>query len=115
MTSVADENLVGWAYWQLKQYGDITTAAGTSSEGFYNKDGSLQDWKVKALTRSYPMFTQGELKSLKFDTETASLEVGFVLDTKIEAPTVIYQNKEYWCTGAAGCSCSYSINGDPLP
>ena len=57
VTSVADENLVGWAYWQLKQYGDITTAAGTSSEGFYNKDGSLQDWKVKALTRSYPMFT----------------------------------------------------------
>lgn len=31
----------GWGYWQFKTYQDLTTSAGTGSEGFYNKDGSL--------------------------------------------------------------------------
>jgi len=60
---VADEYLVGWAYWQFKYYADLTTSAseGNGSEGFYNNDGTLQDWKVKALARSYLQFTQGVL------------------------------------------------------
>ena len=33
---VADTFLVGWAYWQFKYYEDLTTSAGTGSEGFYN-------------------------------------------------------------------------------
>jgi hypothetical protein len=45
--------LAGWAYWQLKFYKDLTTTAGTGSEGFYEQNGTLQDIKVKALTRSY--------------------------------------------------------------
>lgn len=56
ITQVADEcdiALAGWAYWQFKYYKDLTTTAGTGSEGFYNKDGSLQDKKVKALARTY--------------------------------------------------------------
>lgn len=56
ITQVADEcdkALAGWAYWQFKYYADLTTTAGTGSEGFYNKDGSLQDKKVKALSRTY--------------------------------------------------------------
>ena len=52
MCDVADEHLVGWAYWQFKYYEDLTTSAGTGSEGFYNQDGSLQEWKAKALARS---------------------------------------------------------------
>ena len=87
---VADENLAGWAYWQLKHYGDITTQAGTGSEGFYNDDGSLQGWKVKALTRSYLQFTQGVLTHQYFNTETASLEASFTIKTAIGAPTIIY-------------------------
>ena len=38
---VSDDYLVGWAYWQFKYYQDLTTTAGTGSEGFYNFDGSL--------------------------------------------------------------------------
>lgn len=37
----ADANLVGWAYWQFKIYEDLTTSAGTHSEGVYNADGTL--------------------------------------------------------------------------
>jgi endoglycosylceramidase len=33
---VADEHLAGWAYWEFKNYEDLTTSAGTGSEGFYN-------------------------------------------------------------------------------
>lgn len=50
---VADEHMLGWAYWQFKTYADLTTSAGTGSEGFWNQDGTLQDYKVKALARSY--------------------------------------------------------------
>jgi endoglycosylceramidase len=41
VTEVCDEHLVGWAYWQFKNFNDITTTAGNGSEGFYNVDGSL--------------------------------------------------------------------------
>jgi hypothetical protein len=51
----------GWAYWQFKTYEDLTTTAGTSSEGFYNKDGSLQTGKIKALSRTYVKSAQGTI------------------------------------------------------
>lgn len=57
VTSLADEYLVGWAYWQFKYFEDLTTSAGTGNEGFYNSDSSLQTWKVKALARSYLQYT----------------------------------------------------------
>lgn len=53
VAQIADHYLVGWAYWQYKFYGDLTTSSGTGSEGFWNKDGTLQSWKVKALARTY--------------------------------------------------------------
>ena len=111
---VADEHLVGWAYWQFKYYEDLTTSAGTGSEGFYNQDGSLQEWKAKALARSYLQFTQGELTHQNFHTETAALNAQFKVKTDIKAPTVIYQNKEYWC-GEEGCSCEYFHENVALP
>ena len=57
VTDICDDNLVGWAYWQFKNYADLTTSAGTGSEGFYNFDGTLQTKKVKALTRTYLQYT----------------------------------------------------------
>lgn len=59
VTETADTFLNGWAYWEFKTYKDLTTSAGTGAEGFYNKDGTLQSWKVKALARTYFMATQG--------------------------------------------------------
>jgi endoglycosylceramidase len=50
---VCDNHLSGWAYWQFKNFADLTTSAGTGSEGFYNNDGTLQSEKVKALARTY--------------------------------------------------------------
>ena len=53
VTEALDQHLVGWAYWEFKNYADLTTSAGTGSEGFYNADGTLQNSKVKALARTY--------------------------------------------------------------
>lgn len=36
LCDVADESIVGWAYWEFKTYKDLTTTAGTGAEGFYN-------------------------------------------------------------------------------
>jgi len=93
---VCDEFLAGWAYWQLKNFADLTTSAGTGSEGFYNEDGTLQEGKVKALTRTYLMAAQGELSSMQFDTETGNFEGRFVVNTNIDQPTILYYNSEYW-------------------
>jgi endoglycosylceramidase len=68
VADACDEHLAGWAYWQMKNFADLTTSAGTGSEGFYNNDGSLQDEKVKALARSYLQATQGVIKTMKFYT-----------------------------------------------
>ena len=71
VADTCDHHLVGWAYWQFKEFKDLTTSAGDKSEGFYNKDGSLQVAKVKALSRSYVKAAQGTIRSMNFDSTTA--------------------------------------------
>jgi hypothetical protein len=59
---ISDEHLVtGWAYWQFKTFKDLTSSAGNRSEGFYNKDGSIQVGKVRALSRTYIKAAQGTI------------------------------------------------------
>lgn len=96
VTEVCDEHLVGWAYWQLKTFGDLTTSAGTGSEGFYNTDGTLQSNKVQALTRTYLPYTQGTLLSMNFNTSNANFVATFSVDTSIVEPTVIFWSQDYW-------------------
>ena len=95
--ATADDHLVGWAYWKFKTYADLTTSAGTGSEGFWNQEGTLQDYKVKALARSYMPYTQSNLFHMKFDTETAFLDASFTFsDASKDSETSVYLNKEYW-------------------
>ena len=91
----------------------MTTSAGTGSEGFYNKDGTLQDWKVKALARSYLMATQGVPTLNAFDTETAGLIANWTLDANVSAPTVLYLNSEYWYPN--GYTYTVSVDGTDAP
>ena len=77
VVDVCDETLASWAYWQFKNYADLTTSAGTNSEGFYNNDGTLQEGKVKALTRPYLLATQGFLKRMKFYDLTGDFLAAF--------------------------------------
>lgn len=110
---VCDNHLVGWAYWQFKNFADLTTSAGTGSEGFYNNDGSLQNDKVKALARTYLPVTQGQLKYQNFNTKTAEFNARFVVDTSITEPTVIFWSQEFWYPQGFGMRLTDS-NGKKL-
>eukprot|EP00354_Favella_ehrenbergii_P000910 CAMPEP_0170464092 /NCGR_PEP_ID=MMETSP0123-20130129/8954_1 /TAXON_ID=182087 /ORGANISM="Favella ehrenbergii, Strain Fehren 1" /LENGTH=318 /DNA_ID=CAMNT_0010729679 /DNA_START=608 /DNA_END=1564 /DNA_ORIENTATION=- len=94
---IADKHLTGWAYWQFKTYADLTTTAGTGSEGFWNQDGTLQEWKVKALARSYVPLCQGSLTHMFFDTNTAFLKASFLFtEATKDSETSVYLNQELW-------------------
>jgi hypothetical protein len=96
-----DEVLGSWAYWQYKTFHDLTTTAGTSSEGFYNKDGSLQTNKLKSLSRTYVQYSQGELTSMEFRDPHAAygasagpkaFSADIKIDTNLSSPTVVFAN-----------------------
>ena len=84
VTALADENLVGWAYWQFKEFQDLTTSAGNKSEGFYNQDDTLQIWKVQALSRTYLPLVAGTILQMRFDTLTGEFRASFNPDSSIE-------------------------------
>lgn len=99
VTERSDEVLGSWAYWQYKTFHDLTTTAGTSSEGFYNKDGSLQTHKLQALSRTYVQYAQGELTSMSFRDPNApygasagpkAFSADVKIDTSTTAPTVVF-------------------------
>jgi len=93
---VADEHLVGWAYWQFKSYSDLTTSAGTNSEGVYNVDGTLQEYKIKALARSYVQSTQGTPTKMKFNSTNGDFTFSYDVDTKNMYPSEGYFSQEYY-------------------
>jgi endoglycosylceramidase len=96
VTSKADEVNAGWAYWEFKNYWDFTTSAGTGSEGFYNTDGTLQQTKVKALSRSYLPYTQGRINTMKFDADTGDFSAALTVDTTIAEPSVLFVSEDFW-------------------
>lgn len=96
VTEAADRYLAGWAYWEFKNYADLTTSAGTGEEGFYNADGSLQTWKVRALARSYLQNTQGVPSEMSFDMDTSVFSAKFVVDTTLTEPSVLYASEEFY-------------------
>jgi endoglycosylceramidase len=109
-----DSKALSWAYWQYKGFNDFTTT-GSESEGLWYSNGTLQQEKLKALTRTYFMATQGSPESFSFVNGTF---VGnFVLDSSISAGTLIYLNSEvYYPNGftvdvsRSGAKISHSQN-----
>jgi endoglycosylceramidase len=113
VTEVSDQYLAGWAYWEFKSFEDLTTSAGVGAEGFYNKDGSLQDFKVKALSRTYLMATQGVLLTNVFDMDTSKFSATFKVDSvNIQKPSIIYTNRQYYYPN--GYKTSVSVDGVEL-
>ena len=100
-TDVADKTLAGWAYWQFKTYKDPTTTAGDRSEGFYNKDGSIQGKKVRMLARTSIMAAQGKILEQHFNSTTGAFTADFKVDASIDAPTIVQTLKT-------------SVHGEPV-
>lgn len=85
-----EHGISGWAYWQYKTYKDLTTSAGTRSEGFFNNDGSLQNKKVKALARTYVMAAQGTVKDVVFNSKNGVFVTNIKIDSSITEPTLLH-------------------------
>ena len=60
---------------------------GNGTEGVYDADGNLQVDKIKALTRTYPIATQGIAKSLLYNRTTSSFTFEYTVDTTIKEGT----------------------------
>lgn len=113
----ADDQLAGWAYWQFKYFEDLTTSAGTGSEGFYEFDAAvqewkLQDWKVKALARTYLMTTQGALIKHKYNPNDQVFKAQFTINTSITNYSELYLNKQY--NYPKGYFVTISVDGQKL-
>ena len=99
VTSVADacnQNLVGWAYWMFKGYGDFTTSA-SIEEGFYNNQ-TLQAKKVAALARTYVPYYQGTPISIYFNITDGYFSTNFMLDPTVTNSTIVFVSTEYYYT-----------------
>ena len=89
---LADESMHGFAYWQFKNYSDITTANMKGSQGFYYLNGSLQEAKVRALSRTYPMRISGRPLTYKYYVHTQLFHLEYLYGGKSNITTLIYFN-----------------------
>mmetsp|Transcript_18571 Transcript_18571/g.33555 ORF Transcript_18571/g.33555 Transcript_18571/m.33555 type:complete len:527 (-) Transcript_18571:22-1602(-) len=92
VADACDEYSVGWAYWMLKGFGDYTTT-GSYTEGLYNQDGSLQEKKLRHLSRTYIQSYQGVPITSTFNTTTGDYKAAFEVDPSIKGSTELYFNE----------------------
>lgn len=88
-TDAFDSELASWAYWMYKSFGDFTTTGGTA-EGMFNEDGSVQELKKDAITRTYAHAIGGTPTKMFFSTENDAFFLEFDYDATVLAPTEIY-------------------------
>ena len=90
---VLDANMHGFAYWEFKNLHDITTT-NDNTAGFYRADGTLEREKVKALSRTYLMQTNGELIKYIYNAESAEFNLEYLYGGIEDVPTKVYFNSE---------------------
>ena len=99
VVSICEKNFISWSYWNYKPYGDHTTTAIelVEYEGVYNPDGTIQTIKEKGLSRAYVQYYQGLPIDFNYeDRSSTNFETSFEYHADIEAPTVLYYNKEFF-------------------
>lgn len=93
VTRDADSRLVGWQYWQYKNWRDPTTESqGSGDQSLFTDDADLstaKTEKLRVLVRTYPQATAGIPQSLSFDPETAAFEYRYT-PRAAQGPTEIY-------------------------
>jgi len=90
LLGIADDHVQSWAYWQLKKYQDFTTM--NDAESLYWPNGTLEETKLKTLSRTYAQAIAGLPLRMSFDPITAVFELRYNA-TVSEAPTEVYLNE----------------------
>jgi endoglycosylceramidase len=87
VTADADQALVGWTYWQWKQYND---PYGGTDEGVIEADGRVDPGKARALSQTYAQAIAGIPMAMSFNPATAGFTLTYRADPAIHAPTVVF-------------------------
>lgn len=88
----ADKNMVGWAFWSYKNWGDPTTQAqGSGAQSMFKSDAELSSVKMDKLAilqRPYPQMVSGVPLSFSFDEQNRvfSLKYSTVMTSGWRAP-----------------------------
>ncbi len=110
VTAIADQDLLGWAYWSWRYYADPT---GSASEGLVMADGKLRSTAF-VLSRPYAEATAGTPLSMHFSPGTRRFAFAYRARAAIRAPTVIevpvdVQYRAGYCATVSGAR----ITSDP--
>lgn len=101
VTALADKHQQSWMYWQFKYYQDITTIT-PKGETLYNEDGSVNEDKLRILSRGYPFAVAGVLSEYAYEVLTGRFSMQYTLlpqgasdkDSHSDArTTLVYVNK----------------------
>jgi endoglycosylceramidase len=115
MTRYADDYLVGWTYWQWRQYQDPT---GSPTEGMFNADGSLKP-KAALLSRTYARATAGTPTAMSFDPASGRFRLAYLADPKVHGPTEVFVPLALhypggYCARASGATLTSAPNAQLL-
>jgi endoglycosylceramidase len=113
VTGLANSNLLGWMYWQWKQYGDPT---GGSTEALVSTNSSGRDVidpvKAAVLVQPYAQAVAGTPTSISYNPSTRVFTLAYTPNPKISAPTIVFVpiNSLYnvyphgYCVAASGAT-----------
>ena len=91
VTDLANADLLGWMYWQWKQYEDPT---GGSTEALVTTSPSGQDTvdpvKAAVLVQPYAQAVAGTPSAMAYDPSTKVFTLSYAPDRHIDAPTVVF-------------------------
>lgn len=93
----ADSFLQSWSYWQYKSYNDFTTQDRPNTmEGLWNaEDGSLQENKLRVLSRTYAQAIAGEPFSMSFNRDNGAFYLVYTIrPDSSHSTTEIYLNED---------------------
>lgn len=102
-----ENRLISYTGWQYKSYsGSLPNGTCTGcGNSFFNEDGSLSTYMVRAIARPFAHIVGGNILSRSFDMESAQFEFSYELSSQPHAVTVVVLPGE-WSGGSFGKSVS---------
>jgi len=121
MVALANENLLGWAYWQWQYYDDPT---GGASEGLATTDPAtgapiVDAAKAAILSEPYAQAVAGTPSAMAFDPGTDVFTLTYRVDPEVHAPTVVFvpvaiHYVHGYCATASGAAVTSGADARPL-
>ncbi|MHB8572743.1 MAG: cellulase family glycosylhydrolase [Candidatus Dormibacteria bacterium] len=110
VSQLADQNMIGWTYWQWRQYGDPT---GSATEGMFDAQGNLKP-KAALLSRAYPQALAGTPSRFSFDPASGAFDLAYQADPTVMADSVIaLPVAEHYASGYCATASGAGVTSAP--